>query len=253
MIEGIIRLGGEITYEFHKISDDADTIVFLHDSLGCITLWRDFPKRLSEKTNCNILIYDRLGYGKSGGFLKTERDHFYMEDEADMLNAILSELSIENPIIFGHSDGGSIALIFAGKYQKAKAIITVGAHIFVEEITLEGIRVAEQAYKTTNLKEKLEKYHGDNTEALFHAWTDTWQNESFRNWNIEHFLPGIVCPALIIQGEEDEFGTLKQVERTVAQISGRAEAFVIPNAKHTPHKEVPDVVLDKCVDFIKSL
>lgn len=250
----ITQLQNNIAYEYHEINTQKETIVFLHDSLGCMTLWRDFPKHLGEKTNCNVLMYDRYGYGKSGNFIKDSRDNFYMEDEADVLKEILTELKIEKPILFGHSDGGSIALIFAGKYPELpKAIITVGAHIFVEEETLQGIREAEEAYKTTNLKEKLEKYHGDKTEALFMAWTKTWQTPEFRTWNIEHFLPKIICPSLIIQGEDDEFGTLLQVEKTVEQISGKAEAFVIPNAKHTPYKEVPAVVLEKCSAFIEAM
>jgi pimeloyl-ACP methyl ester carboxylesterase len=250
----IIQLQNNIAYKYHEINPEKETIVFLHDSLGCITLWRDFPKLLGEKTGCNILMYDRLGYGKSGNFIKDSRDNFYMEDEADVLKEILTELKIEKPILFGHSDGGSIALIFAGKYPNLpKAIITVGAHIFVEDVTLKGIREAEEAYKKTNLKEKLEKYHGDKTEALFIAWTKTWQTPQFQSWNIEHFLPKIICPSLIIQGKDDEFGTLTQVEKTVAQISGKAEAFVISNAKHTPYKEVPDIDLAKCTSFIDGL
>lgn len=244
----------KISYVYYKTHWEADTIVFLHDSLGCIELWRDFPIKLGEKTGCNIFIYDRHGYGKSGRFLKESRDNLYMEEEADVLKELLKTLQIEKPILFGHSDGGSIALIFAGKYpQLPKAIITVGAHIFVEDVTVKGIQDAEEAYKTTNLKQKLEKYHGEKTENLFNAWTKTWQTEDFSQWNIEKFLPSIIGPSLIIQGEDDEYGTLKQVERTVEQISGYSEAFVIPNAKHTPYKEVPEVVMEKCTSFIENV
>ncbi|MCB0479463.1 MAG: alpha/beta hydrolase, partial [Crocinitomicaceae bacterium] len=151
-------------------------------------------------------------------------------------------------------DGGSIALIAAGKYpNRFQGVITEGAHIFVEEITLEGIREAKEIYQTTNLHQKLEKYHGEKTEAMFKAWSDTWLTEEFRHWNIEAFLPGIICPVLVMQGEEDEYGSLKQVEGIASQVSGGCEVLVLPNVKHTPHKEVPDQILEKSANFIAQL
>lgn len=174
-------------------------MVFLHDSLGCIALWRDFPERLGRLTECNVLVYDRQGYGKSCPFTYEERDQRYMETEAGILNDLLNHLNIDHTFLFGHSDGGSIALIAASKYPgKIAGIITVGAHIFVEEITLAGIRDAVKLYQTSDLKQRLEKYHGDKTDAMFWAWASTWTSGMFRSWNIEHFLPGVKCPSLII-------------------------------------------------------
>ena len=237
--------------EFHNLYKNRPTLVFLHDSLGCAQLWRDFPKKLAQATQCNFLLYDRLGYGKSEPMLSYERPVNYMELEADILNKVIEQYELENVILFGHSDGGSISLIAASKYpQKIKAVIVEAAHIFVEEITLQGIYDAIKTYNTTNLKERLTKYHGDKVETLFRAWTETWTRSDYRDWNIEYLLSKISCPLLFIQGEKDEYGSLKQVERTIAQVSGQAEQFIIPDVGHTPHKEASEMVLQKVIDFI---
>ncbi|MCL9805562.1 alpha/beta hydrolase [Flavobacterium amniphilum] len=231
---------------------DKPTIIFLHDSLGCIQLWRDFPEKLGEIANCNVLVYDRQGYGLSHPFTYAKRNNDYMEWEADILNALLEYWNIDKAILFGHSDGGSIALITAAKYpEKIAGIITEGAHIFVEDITVNGIKEAIQLYQETDLKSKLEKYHGDKTEDMFMAWADTWTTDEFKSWNIEHFLPAVKCPAFIIQGEEDEYGSLKQVEQIVVQAQ-KAYYFIIPNVKHTPHKEAPELILEKTAAFIEE-
>jgi len=230
------------------------TIIFLHESLGCIELWREFPQELGEMTTYNVLVYDRLGYGKSEPFDNPERDNFYVENEADTLNLLLEKWDIDKAILFGHSDGGSIALIAAAKYPaKISGIITEGAHVFVEEVTLKGIREAIHAYRTTDLKTRLVKYHGRNTEDMFWAWAKIWTMETFRTWNIENFLGDIQCPALTIQGEEDEYGTLDQVESIMKRINRQSEKFIIPNIKHTPHKDIPELVLNKSAEFISLL
>ena len=233
---------------------DHPTLVFLHDSLGCVQLWRDFPKKLAEVTQCNVLIYDRLGYGKSEAMGTHERPTNYLELEADILNDLLTTLEIENTILFGHSDGGSIALIAASKYpDRIKAVICEAAHIFVEDVTIKGIHEAIEAYRTTNLPERLQKYHDNKVETIFKAWTETWTRSDYRDWNIEHFLSRITCPLLFIQGEADEYGTLEQVEKTISQVSGKAEKHLIPNVGHTPHKEKPIQVLGKSAAFINNL
>ncbi|MDQ6527715.1 alpha/beta hydrolase [Flavobacterium sp. LHD-85] len=237
--------------EYYNDFENRPTIVFLHDSLGCVELWRDFPKKVAEFSQCNVLIYDRLGYGKSDPMPTSARPVNYLELEADVLNTILEKLKIENAILFGHSDGGSIALIAASKYpQRIKMVICEAAHIFVEEITLNGIREAVIAYQNTNLPQRLQKYHGNKTEAIFKAWTETWLRADFRNWNIENLLPKIKSPLLFIQGEKDEYGTLDQVRKTINAISGKAEKCILPNIGHTPHKEAPETVLGKITAFI---
>jgi len=228
-------------------------IVFLHDSFGCIELWRDFPEKLSEMTGCNVFLYDRLGYGESDPFAE-KRIRNYMEKEADLLSAILDEIGIGRAILFGHSDGATISLIAAAKYpEKIAGVISEAAHIFVEEVTLKGIEEAVYAYKTSNLKQKLEKYHGEKTDKLFWAWADIWRSPDFQDWNLENLLSSIICPVMIIQGENDEYGTLKQVEGIEKGVSGAVIKFVVPNVRHTPHQEVPDSVLEESVNFIREL
>ncbi len=244
----------EIAFKRTDHFPNRPTIIFLHDSLGCIELWRDFPYQLGQRTGCNILVYDRQGYGASCAFSYAKRDNYYMEAEADLLHELLNFWKIDDAVLFGHSDGGSIALVMAAKYpEKIRAVITEGAHIFVEDVTIKGIEAAIKLYQETDLKIKLEKYHGEKTDAMFWAWADTWTSDTFRNWNIEEFLPKIQCRSLIVQGEADEYGTLKQVERITAQTKGPSEQLVIPGVKHTPHKEVPELILNHVAAFIETL
>jgi pimeloyl-ACP methyl ester carboxylesterase len=238
-----------------RISDEVPTLIFLHDSLGCIQTWRDFPALLAQKTNCNYLIYDRLGYGQSPAdpeALNRKKD--YLEQEAVTLNRLIEELEIQSPILFGHSDGGSIALIAASlEHHRISAIIAEAAHIFVEEITLAGIRRAKENYPHGGLREKLMNYHGSKADAVFYAWADTWLADHFRDWNIEPVLSSIHCPCLIIQGEKDEFGSLRQVEGIERNIRGKTRKIIVKNAGHSPHKERKELILKRSSEFINLL
>jgi pimeloyl-ACP methyl ester carboxylesterase len=251
----LFNINGKHLYaDFYINYKHRPTIVFLHDSLGCVQLWRDFPEKLAAMTECNVLVYDHLGYGKSAPMPAHERPVNYLELEADVLNDLLTTLEVDKAILFGHSDGGSITLNAASKYpERIKGMICEAAHIFVEEVTLQGVFEAIEAYQSTNLPERLQKYHGDKVDTLFNAWTQTWTRSDYRDWNIEHFLPGITCPLLFIQGETDEYGTLEQVEKTLHQVSGGAEKHIIPQVGHTPHKESPQQVLEKAAEFIHRL
>lgn len=255
MNERIIDVNGKKLYiEYNNSFKNKPTIVFLHDSLGCTQLWRAFPTKLAEATQCNVLVYDRLGYGKSFPMPNHERENDYMESEADLLNDLLNELTIKETILFGHSDGGTIALIAASKYpEKVKATICEAGHIFVEDVTVKGVKDAFEAYQTTDLPVRLQKYHGDKVEMMVKAWTEIWLSNRFRSWNIEYLLKNIEAPLLFIQGENDEYGTLDQVEKTISQVSGSAEKFIIPKVGHTPHKEIPEVVLEKSIEFINKI
>ena len=229
------------------------TLVFLHESFGCIDHWRDFPRKLGETAGCNILAYDRQGYGGSSPFTENKRGNDYLEKEAGVLCRMVRDLQIETPVLFGHSDGGSIALIAAARYPDIfKAVITEGAHVFVEEITLEGIRSAVKAYGETDLKSKLEKYHREKTDRVFGMWHETWLSEEFRSWNIENLLPGISCPVLVIQGTQDEYGSIRQVESITKKVSGYSERFM-PECGHTPHRQSPQEVMECCKKFITDL
>lgn len=248
-------INGKNLYIAHQnCYENQPTFVFLHDSLGCVALWRDFPEKTGIATHCNILVYDRLGYGKSDPMPTYERPVHYLELEADVLNEVLTTLNIHNAVLFGHSDGGSIALLAASKYpERIKAVICEAAHIFVEDITLKGIHDAKDAYQNTNLGERLQKYHGDKVDTLFKAWTETWTRNDFKSWTIEPFLPAITCPLLFIQGDADEYGSLNQVEHTIRQVNGKAEKFILPNIGHTPHKDAPEAVIERVTAFVQEI
>jgi len=235
-------------------SPDADgtTLVFLHEGLGSISQWRDFPSRLSERTGLPALVYDRWGYGKSEPFA-LPRKTGYLHDEALVgLPAVLEACGIGRTILVGHSDGGSIALIHASRHPGGvRAVITEAAHVFVEEVTLAGIREAVEAYAKTDLGRRLARHHGDKTDLVFHGWADTWLSPAFRDWNIEDCLPGVRCPVLIIQGIDDPYGTPAQVRAIERQISGRAEPLIV-RCGHTPHAEAREEVLEAMAGFIRK-
>lgn len=248
-IEGIKIAYEELIPE--QISSDIP-IVFLHDSLGSISVWREFPKMVSENTGHPSIAYDRQGYGHSDPFSDETRNTRYLEEQADFLILFLDQLQIETCILFGHSDGGSIALIAGAKYPgRIQGIITEGAHVFVEDITLAGIREAKEMYKTSDLKTKLIKHHGDKVDALFTAWTETWLTPEFKSWNIEHFLTQIQCPVLTLYGEKDEYGSLLQLESIYSKTRGYSEKLVIPGIGHTPHKEARELTLATITQFVK--
>lgn len=239
------------------VSDNVNNrpvLVFLHEALGSIELWRDFPSTLVETTGCDALIYDRWGHGKSDP-LDAKRTLRYVHDEAlKSLPEVLKKSDVDDAILIGHSDGGSIALIFAAEHPKvARGVISEAAHVFVEEITLEGIREVVKTHETTNLLERLSRYHGDNTEKIFRAWHETWLLPEFKGWNIEDCLPNINCPVLVIQGEDDQYGTEAQVEAIASQVTGPSKSLLIPNCSHIPHKQARDTVVQEMTEFILEL
>jgi pimeloyl-ACP methyl ester carboxylesterase len=229
------------------------SIVFLHDSLGCIAVWRDFPELLAQAADCNAVIYDRQGYGRSSPVTEP-RTKGYLEKEAHTLLELCDKLKLERPVLFGHSDGGTIALLAAGMAPTSFAgVISEGAHVFVEELSIAGIKKAKEIYQTTNLKTRLEKYHGDKTDTVFSIWADTWCSPEFRDWNMEDKLSLIQCPVLVLQGSEDEYGTRDQVDTIANKVSGPVQPHLIPGVAHTPHKHAVDEVLRLSVQFISRL
>ncbi|HNU85581.1 MAG: alpha/beta hydrolase [Pseudomonadota bacterium] len=231
---------------------DGATLVFLHEGLGSIGQWRDFPLRLSERTGLPALVYDRWGYGNSEPFT-LPRSARYLHDEAlSGLPDVLDACNIGSAVLVGHSDGGSIALIYASAHPRGvRAVITEAAHVFVEDVTIEGIREAVELYASTDLGERLARYHGNKTDLVFRGWADTWLSPEFRSWNIEEFLPGVRCPVLVIQGTGDRYGTPAQVRAIERQISGRAETMLV-RCGHVPHAEARDEVLEAMAGFISE-
>lgn len=254
-IDGMISVNGQQLYvRCTEYTPGRPTLVFLHDSLGCAAFWRAFPDQLAGLTACNVLVYDRKGYGASEPFDARPRGTDYLEREADVLNALLDACSIRQAILFGHSDGGSIALIAAARYpHRIAGLIAEAAHIFVEEVTLHGIRAAVERYATTDLPQRLERYHGSKAESVFRAWTGTWLREDFRSWSIEHLLPLITCPVLVIQGDADAFGTMAQVDGIVQRVRGKAESFILPGIGHTPHREEEVETMARSAGFVNEI
>ncbi len=230
------------------------TLVFLHEGLGSIAQWHDFPLRLSTETCLPALVYERWGYGNSDA-PDTRRTVRYLHDEALIsLPEVLRQAGIDDAIIIGHSDGGSIALIFAAMYpDKVRGVITEAAHVFVEEVTITGIRKVVDLYKNSDLRDRLYEYHKNNTDSIFQAWAETWLSGEFRNWNIEEYLPQITCPLLAIQGEDDEYGTRAQVESIIKQVAGPVEGLIIPDCGHVPHHQAHELTLREMARFILSL
>lgn len=229
--------------------EDGPTLVFLHEALGCIAMWKDVPARLSVMTGLPALVYDRHGHGLSGP-LVVPRDTAYLDRESfEVLPAVLDACGVTDPILVGHSDGGSIALLYASRFP-VRAVITEAAHVFVEDVTLAGIREAVEAWRKTDLRDRLARYHGDKTELLFFAWADTWLSEAFASWNIEDCLAGISSPLLVVQGEGDEYGTLRQVDAIVNGAPGRARALVLSGCRHIPHLQAAERLLPLMAAFI---
>jgi len=234
--------------------DNRPALVFLHEGLGSIGQWRDFPEKICARTGCPALVYDRWGYGGSDPLTEPRRPD-YLHDEALLsLPEVLKQCAIDKPIFIGHSDGGSIAIIYAGTYpQKVTGIITEAAHVFVEDVTVEGIKRAVEVYESTDLKMRLAKFHDNNTELMFRGWADIWLSPDFRNWNIEEYLPHITCPLLAIQGKDDEYGTPAQVESIAGKVMGPAKGSMIDNCGHIPHVQAREKVFYEMVSFIREL
>lgn len=249
------RLFAEKIHPGNKVSNErSPTIIFLHEGLGSIGQWRDFPAALCMMTGLPGLVYDRWGYGKSDP-VSLPRPTRYLHDEALLaLPEVLEKCRVGESILVGHSDGGSIALVFASVHpEHVLGVATEAAHVFVEDVTVKGIEEAVQVYRTTDLPGRLAKYHGANTDLMFRGWADTWLSSEFRSWNLEEYLPGVVCPVLAIQGVDDQYGTPAQVESITGKVTGPARKLLIPACGHIPHHEARAVVLSEINRFIVDI
>jgi pimeloyl-ACP methyl ester carboxylesterase len=228
------------------------TIVMLHEGLGSVAHWKSFPFRLAEQTGAGVFVYSRYGHGGSDP-LEHSRSASYMHREAEVvLPEILRQAGIVMPLIFGHSDGASIALIFAGVFPEAPAgLILEAPHVSVEDVTVSSIAAARTAYRETDLRQRLARYHA-NVDALFWGWNQIWLDPDFRDWNIESFLGHIRCPVLVLQGAQDEYGTTQQAVAIRNQIPSAA-VMVLENCKHSPHRDRADAVLSATGEFLDAI
>lgn len=217
---------------------DACPIVLFHDSLGSVELWRSFPENLCLATGRPVIAYDRLGFGRSDPF-QGEWTTSFIRAEADTFFPVLRErLGIDDFIAMGHSVGGAMAALCAAEFPAAcRALITESAQAFVEDRTLQGILEAKAAFQQEGQLERLARYHGDKARWVLEAWTETWLCPEFRSWSLDADLSAVVCPALVIHGEEDEFGSVRHAWRIAAAIAGETRVEILPGCRHVPHRE----------------
>ena len=224
--------------------------MLLHEGLGSVAAWRGFPARLAERTDRAVIAYSRLGYGRSDA-APLPRPVTFMHDEARArLPAVLDALAPGPVTLYGHSDGGSIALLAAASHpERVEALILEAPHVFVEALSVASIERMRVQFETGDLRTRLARLH-DSVDIAFRGWNDVWLSPEFRGWNIEDQLPLVTCPVLVIQGDDDEYGTPAQVEAIARQVRGRVTVRMLPACGHAPHRERPEAVLDAVAEFI---
>ena len=238
--------------EVHRISGsrgETPELVLLHEGLGSVSHWKDFPARVAQVTGCPVTVYSRYGSGNSD-LLAEPRPVTYMHDEAlRVLPELLAQLQIENSILIGHSDGASIALIYAGAHDRVRGLVLLAPHVFVEELSVASIAEAKTSFETTNLPETLGRHHRD-AARTFWGWNHIWLHPEFRSWNIEEYLPRITCPILGIQGLDDQYGTMAQVKAIARQSGGPVEILPLTQCRHSPQRDQPEAVLAAIARFV---
>ena len=244
-----------LAYEWvGEASGGKPTLVFLHEGLGSIRQWRDFPAQLAAATGCRALVYDRYGYGQSDVLAEPRRTVQFMHDEALLsLPDLFRALQIQHPVLIGHSDGASIALIHAGAGYEVRGVVAMAPHVFIEPVCLSSIRKAAETFATTDLPARLGRYHRD-ARKTFYGWADVWLDPEFEGWDIrDDFLPKIACPVLAIQGYDDEYGTLAQLDEIARRVKGPCELLKLEKCGHAPCRDRPDEVLRAVAGFVKRL
>jgi pimeloyl-ACP methyl ester carboxylesterase len=254
--QGFLELG-DMRLEYGMIGprpDETPTIVMLHEGLGCVGLWGDFPDRLRAATGAGVFVYSRAGYGKSS-LVELPRPLTFMHDEAkEVLPKLLDAIGFRRGLLLGHSDGASIAAIYAGSVQdhRVRGLVLIAPHFFTEDMGVAEIARAKVAYETTDLRTRLARWHAD-VDNAFRGWNDAWLDPEFREWDITTELAYIRVPILIVQGADDQYGTVKQIEVARQECYCPVEVALLPGVKHSPHREAPDVLLKACVDFANRL
>lgn len=242
--------------EYRMLLGDAmtqPTLVFLHEGLGCVALWRDFPDKVARRLGARALLYSRFGYGRSDGLTGRRTPKFMHEEAIDVLPELLGHFNIEAPLLIGHSDGASIALIHAAAAARPVAgLVLMAPHVFVEDVCLESIARVRATYRTGSLRARLAKFHAHVDDA-FLGWADTWLLPEFRGWSIEELTGSIAAPMLLIQGEDDQYGTLAQLDRIEARAAGPVRRLVLPQCGHSPHRDREPAVIDAIVDFAAGI
>jgi pimeloyl-ACP methyl ester carboxylesterase len=236
-----------VNLEVIERAGNEPALVFLHEGLGSVALWREFPERLADATGRRALVYSRAGHGFSEVPEEPRTPRFMHEEALDVLPGLLAEFGIERPVLVGHSDGGSIALIHASQHP-VSALVLLAPHVFVEDLSVASIDQARRSFESTDLRERMGRYHRD-AERTFRLWNDIWLAPEFRDWNIEDVLPGVTAPTLLIQGEHDQYGTLAQIAAIERGIGGPVTRALL-DCQHAPHLEAPEETLAAAVAFL---
>ena len=224
-------------------------LVLLHEGLGSVGLWKDFPGRLSEHTNRRVVAYSRLGHGCSDR-LTGPRTPDFMHREAEILRCLLTDNGLTDAILLGHSDGGSIALLYASRHPTT-GIVLMAPHVFVESLSLESIRAAGVRFAQSDLPQRLGRYH-DDVEHTFRAWHEIWTAPEFESWNIETETARITAPMLVIQGQDDEYGTAAQYE-AIVRAAPQTDQLILSRCGHSPHRDRPQAVLSAVAGFVAAI
>ncbi|MBK9090239.1 MAG: alpha/beta hydrolase [Holophagales bacterium] len=228
-------------------------IVFLHDALGAVSLWRDLPERLCGALGREGLAFDRLGFGRSDPRPVPPDGRFLEVEATERLPEILRQAGVTRPVLFGHSDGASIALLFAAAFPAVPAaVVSIAAHVFIEDVTLAGIDETARAWERTDLPARLGRHHGEKAESVFRGWSETWRDPRFRHFSAVEAIRSVRCPVLVIQGEKDEYGTVAQVEAIATAVSGPVRPLVLPGIGHFPHREDPGRILAETERFLSD-
>jgi pimeloyl-ACP methyl ester carboxylesterase len=235
--------GHRLEYVAIDGAGDAGPLVFLHEGLGSVGLWRSFPAELCGHTGRAGVVYSRYGYGRSGVLTSPRRPDYMHREALEVLPAVLAALDVDRPVLVGHSDGASIALIATGAgIVDPERLVLLAPHVFVEDVTIAGIEEARVAFETTDLPARLARHH-DDASATFWSWNHIWLSPEFRAWNIESYLSGVTCPVLCVQGREDRYGTLAQVDAIEAGACGPCERVVLAECGHAPHLDRPEATV----------
>ncbi|MCV6589900.1 MAG: alpha/beta hydrolase [Marinobacterium sp.] len=231
------------------------TLVLLHEALGCLAMWKQFPQRLAERTGCDVFLYERRGYGASTPITLPRPDTYLVDEGRDWLRPILDAAGLEQVVLIGHSDGGSVALVGAATCaDRVRGLVTMAAHIYVDHLTSAGIEEAVHRYHNTDLSRRLERYLGGRTETIFRAWYETWQRPSFRaGLDLTPWLADIRCPALIMQGRDDQYGVASQVTDICAGIGSHAQPLLLDDCGHVPHLEAEAATLAAIDQFLRPV
>lgn len=248
---------GEMSLEcawFGPKPQDGPTIVMMHEGLGSVSIWRDFPERLAQATKAGVFVFSRAGYGRSSPALLPRPVNYLHREAVEVLPKVLAAIDFKRGILLGHSDGGSIAAIYAGSVQdhRVRGLVLIEPHFFVEDMNIAAIRKTAETYQSSSLRSRLAKHHAD-ADATMQGWLDFWLHPQFQSFDIREELRYIRVPILIVKGENDPYGTIEQVRAAETECYCPVESIIVPKAKHSPHYEQPEMTLDAIASFINHI